>query len=75
MGKSNEVVDLLSSLPYIDDRDWGWFHDTRPISYISPLNLRCIDDNYERKRYLVEPHEQNLPAHVFSLTNGRLYGI
>lgn len=75
MGKSDKVVDLLSHLPYIDYDTWEWFHDTKPINYISPLNLRRINDNFDNKRYLFEPQEQNLPAHVFSLTNGRLYGI
>jgi hypothetical protein len=75
MGKSEEVVDLLAHLPYIDDANWVWFHDTMPINYTSPLNLRRINDNWESKRYLFEPPEQILPPHVFSLTNGRLYGI
>lgn len=75
LGKSDEVVDLLCHLPYIDDDNWEWFHDTKPINYVSPLNLRRIDGNYESKRYLFEPQGQVLPAHVFSLTNGRLYGV
>ena len=75
MGKSDEVVGLLSQLPYIDDDNWEWFSDTKPINYTSPLNLRRISGNYESKRYLFEPQEQNIPAHVISLTNGRLYGI
>jgi hypothetical protein len=73
-GQSAEVVDLLSHLAYIDNANRLWFHDTRTISYMSPLNLRRMD-NYESKRYLFEPPEENLPAHVFSLTNGKLYGI
>ena len=40
MGKSDEVVDLLSYLPYIDYRTWEWLHDTNLINYISLLNLR-----------------------------------
>ncbi|TAQ88674.1 hypothetical protein B7494_g2999 [Chlorociboria aeruginascens] len=75
MGKADEVVDLLSHLPYIDDTNWEWFHDTKPINYISALNLRRIGDSYGSKRYLFEPQGQTLPPQVFSLTNGRLYGI
>lgn len=76
MGKSEAVVDLLAHLPYIDDANWLWYHDTKPINYTSPLNLRRIDSNYESKRYLFEPAGEGLelPAHVFSLTDGKLYG-
>jgi hypothetical protein len=75
MGKAEEVVDLLSHLPYIDDDNWEWFHDTKPINYISPLHSRRINNNYESKRYFFEPLEQDVSAHAFSLTNGKLYGV
>jgi hypothetical protein len=75
MGRSKEVIDLLSHLPYIDDANWHWFHETMPINYTGSLNLRRINDNWESKRYLFQPPQQILPPHVFSLTNGRLYGI
>jgi hypothetical protein len=75
MSRSEEVIDLLAHLPYIDDTNWLWFHETMPINYTSPLNLRRINVNWGSKRYLFEPPEQVLPPNVFSLTNGRLYGI
>ncbi|KUJ07832.1 uncharacterized protein LY89DRAFT_789496 [Mollisia scopiformis] len=74
MGKSEEVVDLLARLPYIDDDNWVWYHDTMPINYTKPLNLRRIKEHYEEKRYVFEPSGVALPPHVFSLTHGKLYG-
>lgn len=74
MGKSEEVVDLLSHLPYIDDPNWEWLNETKPINYISSLNLRRLNGDYESKRYLFEPSEFKFPSHVVSLTTGRLYG-
>jgi hypothetical protein len=75
MSRSEEVIDLLTYLPYIDDDNWLWFHETMPINYTSPLNLRRINEFWESKRYLFEPPQQILSPHVFSLTNGRLYGV
>jgi len=74
MGKSDEVLELLCHLPYIEDDNWVWFHDTKPINYISPLNQRRIDENWENKRSVFEPLGQDLGPHVFSLTHGKLYG-
>lgn len=76
MGKSEEVIDLLAHLPYIDDKNWLWYHDTKPINYTSPLNVMRIGEMYDKKRYLFEPLGEGLelPAHVFSLTDGKLYG-
>jgi hypothetical protein len=64
MGKSNEVVCLLYQLPYINDDKWEWFPVTKPINYISPLNLRRIDNNYENGCYLFERLEQDITAYV-----------
>lgn len=76
MGKAEEVLDLLSHLPYIDSSTWEWFHDTKPINYLSSLNLRRIGEKWEEKRSLFEPAGEDIgvPAHVFSLTDGKLYG-
>lgn len=70
------MIDLPAHLPYIDDKNWFWYHDTKPINYTNPLDLRHIDGNYESKRYLFEPAGEGLelPDHVFSLTNGKLCG-
>ncbi|TVY37413.1 hypothetical protein LOCC1_G006661 [Lachnellula occidentalis] len=75
MGKSSQVIDILSHLSYIDSPTWEWFHDTKPINYISPLNQRRISENWEAKRYLFEPIGQRLGEDVFSLTDGKLYGV
>lgn len=76
MGKSAELIDLMAHLPYIDDKDWEWFPETKPINYLNPLNLRRIDHMWEDKRYIFEPpgDHNHLPDHVISLTVGRLYG-
>ncbi|TVY34491.1 hypothetical protein LSUB1_G006724 [Lachnellula subtilissima] len=75
MGKSPQVIDILSHLPYIDSPTWVWFHDTKPINYISPLNQRRISENWDARRYLFEPRGQRLGENVFSLTDGKLYGV
>lgn len=76
MDKSIEVIDLLAHLPYIDDKDWSPDGETKMISYVNDLNLTRIGEHWENKRYLFDPlqKELKLPAHVFSLTLGRLYG-
>ncbi|KAF8859994.1 hypothetical protein BDZ45DRAFT_672908 [Acephala macrosclerotiorum] len=73
-GKCDEVVDLLAHLPYIDDENWLWYHDTKPINYTSAQSLRLIGGMYKRKGYRFEPSCMKFPAHVFSLTDGKLYG-
>ncbi|TVY15679.1 hypothetical protein LARI1_G006815 [Lachnellula arida] len=75
MGKSPQVIDILTHLPYIDSPTWEWFHGTKPINYISTLNQRHINENWEAKRYLFEPRGQRLGENVFSLTHGKVYGV
>lgn len=79
LGKSEDVVNLLSHLPYIETdgaelRIWEMIYETKPIDYISRINLKRLSEQVEEKRYLFEPNESKIPSHVFSLTNGRLYG-
>lgn len=69
IGKSIEVVYLLCRLPYIDYDKFEWFPATKPINYISSLNLRRIDNNYESGRYLFELREQDITTYVLSLAN------
>lgn len=44
MEKSEAVIDLLTHLPYIDAKDWFWYHDTKPIDYTGHLTLRRLSD-------------------------------
>lgn len=79
LGKSEEVVDLLSHLPYIDTdgpelHEWEIIHETKSIDYTSRLNQRRLNGEIEKKRYIFEPSGIEIPSYVFSLTNGQLYG-
>jgi len=69
IGKSIEVVYLRYFVPYIDYDKFEWFPATKPINYISPLNLRRIDNNYESGRYLFEPREQDIIGKLRDLWN------
>ena len=76
MGKSDEVVDLLSHLPYVDppEHRWELFEGTQLINYTGELSLRRINSDYESNRYIFEPSGQKIPPYVFSLTRGLNYG-
>lgn len=70
MGKTDQVVDLLSHLPYVDSSAWEVFPDTEPIDYTSSRSLKRIDRNVS-----LDPPHCEIPDHVVSLTCGRNYGI
>ena len=70
MGKTDQVVDLLSHLPYLNTTAWEVFPETEPIDYISSRSLKRIN-----RAVSLDPVHQKIPDHVVSLTCGRNYGI
>ena len=75
LGKTDTVVDTLSHLPYIVDKDWHIGYDAQPIDYSGETVKRYMeDDNFAMDRACLHPYYQKIPAHVISLTSGENYG-
>ncbi|KAL8738010.1 MAG: hypothetical protein Q9181_001149 [Wetmoreana brouardii] len=75
LGKTQEVLNLLRHLPYLEGEHWNIAYDTKVIPYNGPRVKAHLEQGDSLENSGLKPFGcDDIPAHVIPLTCGESYG-